>query len=214
MVLGIGSAHLTEDIILTSVLHVQNMDCNLLSVRKFSQDLNCITNFFPRLCEFQGMESGKTIGSAELVSGLYLFRANNPPSRQAGYSSCNMSTSVSKSLSSLHSSIFNSSVNNVDEIILRHFRLGHPNFVYLEKIFSKLFINKKPNSFHCEICQFAKHTCANFPSIPHLPTRPFTMIHSDVWGASRIKSLTGARWFVFYGWSHSSNLDISHERKI
>ncbi|KAH9678972.1 retrovirus-related pol polyprotein from transposon RE1 [Citrus sinensis] len=41
----------------------------------------------------RGMESGKTIGSAELVSGLYLFRANNPPSRQAGYSSCNMSTS-------------------------------------------------------------------------------------------------------------------------
>ncbi|KAH9717291.1 retrovirus-related pol polyprotein from transposon RE1 [Citrus sinensis] len=65
-----------------------------------------------------GMESGKTIGSAELVSGLYLFRANDPPSRQTGYSSCNMSTSVSKSLLSLHSSIFNSSVNNVDEIML------------------------------------------------------------------------------------------------
>ncbi|KAH9717287.1 retrovirus-related pol polyprotein from transposon RE1 [Citrus sinensis] len=68
--------------------------------------------------KLQGMESGKTIGSAELVSGLYLFRANDPPSRQTGYSSCNMSTSVSKSLLSLHSSIFNSSVNNVDEIML------------------------------------------------------------------------------------------------
>lgn len=198
MVLGIGSAHLTEDIILTPVLHVQNLDCNLLSVRKFSQDLNCVAKFFPRLCEFQGMESGKTIGNAELVSGLYLFRTNNPPNRQAGYSSCNMSTSVSKSLSSLHSSIFNSSVNNVDKIMLWHFRLGHPNFVYLGKIFPKLFINKKPNSFHCEICQFAKHTRANFPSIPHLPTRPFTMIHSDVWGPSRIKSLSGARWFVSF----------------
>ena len=203
MVLGIRFAHLIEDIILTPVLHVQNLDCNLLSVRKFSQDLNCVAKFFPRLCEFQGMESGKTIGSAELVSGLYLFRANNPPNRQAGYSSCNMSTSVSKSLSSLHSSIFHSSVNNVDEIMLWHFRLGHPNFVYLGKIFPKLFINKKPNSFHCEICQFAKHTRANFPSIPHLPTRPFTMIHSDVWGASRIKNLTGARWFVSFVDDHT-----------
>ena len=94
MVLGIRSAHLTEDIILTLVLHIQNLDYNLLSIRKFSQDLNCVVKFFPRLYEFQGMESGKTIGSAELVSGLYLFRANNPLSRQTGYSSYSMSTSV------------------------------------------------------------------------------------------------------------------------
>ena len=82
--------------------------------------------------------------------------------------------------------------------MLWHYRPGHPNFMYLAKMFPPLFINKNPNSFYCEICQFAKHTRANFSRIPYMPTRPFTMIHSDVWGASRIKNLTGACWFVSF----------------
>ena len=111
-----------------------------------------------------------------------------------------MSTSTSKNL---HSSIFDSYVNNMDEVMLWHFNLGHPNFVYLEKMFPQLFINKKSRLFHCEICQFAKHKQENFPSISHLPTRPFTMIHSQVWGASRFKSLAGARWFVSFVDGHT-----------
>ena len=139
------------------------------------------------------MESGKTIGSTELVSSLYLFRINNPSSRPVNYSSCKMSTSMSKNL---HSSIFNSCVNNMDEVMLWHFRLGHPNFVYLEKMFPQLFINKNLSSFHCQNNQFAKQRQANFSSISFLPTCPFTMIHSDVWGAS--KSLISARWFASF----------------
>lgn len=125
------------------------------------------------------MESGRTIGSAELKSGLYIF---NSPSRQATNQGCKASLSLSKSLSIYHSypSIFNSNVNNEDEIMLWHFRLGHPNFMYLAKMFPALFINKNSNSFNCEVCRFAKHTRANFIQIPYIPTRPFTMIHSDV----------------------------------
>lgn len=52
MVLGIGSTYLTKDIILIPILQVQNLDCNLLSVRKLSQDLNCVVKFFPHLCAF------------------------------------------------------------------------------------------------------------------------------------------------------------------
>ena len=31
-----------------------------------------------------------------------------------------------------------------------------------------------------------------------LPSTPFTMIHSDIWGPSRIQSLTGEKWFITF----------------
>ena len=43
-----------------------------------------------------------------------------------------------------------------DAILLWHYRLGHPNFVYLEKMFPSLF-NKNSNPFQCEICQMSKN---------------------------------------------------------
>ena len=111
-----------------------------------------------------------------------------------------MSTSVSKSVSLCHlySSISNSRVNNVDEVMLLHFRLGHPNSVYLEKTFPQLFINKNSSTFHCENCRFVKHIRTNFRLGHRLPIRPFTMIYCDVWGVLQIKILTGAPWFVSF----------------
>ncbi|MCR2848073.1 GAG-pre-integrase domain-containing protein, partial [Heyndrickxia coagulans] len=43
------------------------------------------------------------------------------------------------------------------EVMLSHFRLGHPNFAYLQKLFPLLFIHKKPSLFQCEVCQLS-HT--------------------------------------------------------
>ena len=82
--------------------------------------------------------------------------------------------------------------------MLWHYRLGHPNFVYFEKIFPKLFNNKNPNQFKCEICQLSKHTRHVFPSHAYKSSQPFTVIHSDVWGPARINNISGARWFVLF----------------
>lgn len=71
------------------------------------------------------------------------------------------------------------------EIYLCHFRLGHPNFFYLHNFFPKLFQNKEPSLFQCEICAFAKH---------HRST--YTPIYSDIWGPSRIKTCKDKRWFI------------------
>ena len=50
--------------------------------------------------------------------------------------------------------------------------------------------------FHCDRCAFAKHHRNSY--IPHnyKPTSPFTLVHSDIWGASRVSTLKGKRWFV------------------
>lgn len=85
-----------------------------------------------------------------------------------------------------------------DDIMLWHYRLGHPNFVYLNKLFPSLFKNKNISDFQCEICQLAKHHRAIFSSQPYKPSRPFFLIHSDLWGPSRVKNISGTRWFITF----------------
>ncbi|RVW91952.1 Retrovirus-related Pol polyprotein from transposon RE1 [Vitis vinifera] len=84
---GTGSIKLTKDLYLDSVLHVPNLDCNLLSISKLARDLQCVTKFYPNSCVFQDLKSGKMIGSAELCSGLYLLPCGQF-SNQVSQASC------------------------------------------------------------------------------------------------------------------------------
>ena len=54
-----------------------------------------------------------------------------------------------------------------DEIMLWHLRLGHTSFQYL------------------------KHHHAHFPSRLYIPSKPFSLIHSDLLGPSKIPAMTG-----------------------
>ena len=90
------------------------------------------------------------------------------------------------------------SVQVESQVMLWHYRLGRPNFAYIEKLFPQLFINKKFRSYQCEICQLAKHTRHVYPSLQYKLSNPFSMIHSDIWGPSRVKNINGAQWFVTF----------------
>ena len=71
---GIGLSRLSRDMILNSILHVLNLDCNPFSINKLTLDLNCVAKFFPNLCIFQNLDTGKNIGSAKMYFGLYLLK--------------------------------------------------------------------------------------------------------------------------------------------
>ena len=134
-VAGTGSIQLTSELLLTSVLHVPDLDCNLLSISKLTKDLNCVTKFYSNMCVFQDLDSGRTIGSADLCSGLYLFKNDQDPRASCAKSGQNSCFSSSKS---------GLRVNKDSEILLLYNYLGHPSFMYLEKSFQKLFSNKNP----------------------------------------------------------------------
>ena len=68
---GKGEIALTLTLTLNSVLHVPKLSCNLFSVSKFTQTNNCVAKFFPSYCELQDLGTGKTIGSAREIKGLY-----------------------------------------------------------------------------------------------------------------------------------------------
>ncbi|CAN1158567.1 Retrovirus-related Pol polyprotein from transposon TNT 1-94 [Linum perenne] len=82
--------------------------------------------------------------------------------------------------------------------MLWHIRLGHPSFGYLERLLPRLFQNKNSRYLQCEICQLAKHTRNVYPGSRYKPTQPFAIIHSDIWGPTRVKNISGARWFVTF----------------
>lgn len=178
-VAGKGSIYLSSSITLYDVLHVPNLSCNLLSVSKITQDQQCFAVFSPLCCTFQDMSSGKTIGSAKACSGLYYIDPFPPAQvNKAFVSSCLVSRN--------------------DDIMRWHYRLGHPSFSYLKYLFPKLFRNKHLSLFKCEICQLAKHTRAIFHPVSYKSTQPFTLIHSDIWGPSRIINTTNTRWFITF----------------
>ena len=66
-----------KDLTLDSVLLVLNLDCNLLSISKLTQEANRVTKFFPNHCVFQDLNSRKTIGNVEVCSGHYIFKVTN-----------------------------------------------------------------------------------------------------------------------------------------
>ena len=113
-VAGIGSVVISKDITLNSILFPK-LDCNLLSINK--KDLNSVTKFLPNVCEFQVLGSEKTIGNVRLCASLYLLKVDLPERK--------------KQKVSCVASIF--SGNKDSEIMLWHYRLGHPNVLYLRK---------------------------------------------------------------------------------
>ena len=115
------------------------------------------------------MGSGRTIGSARENGGLYFLEDGTNP--------CNL----------VQNTCFESnSVPSDSEIILWHYRLGHPSFQYLKILLLNLFKNKILSSFKYEICALAKHHRSSYPPRPYKLSAPFSLIHSDIWGPSRI----------------------------
>ena len=123
-----------------SVLLVPNLAWKLLSISKLTRDLKCVTNFFLTYYEFQDLESGKTIGNAKECEGLYLFKVPIIPGKQ---------TQNANSVSVPSSS---NSFSNKNSIMLWHYRLGHPNFLYLKRMFPTFFNNIDVNYLQCEVC--------------------------------------------------------------
>ncbi|CAN1240915.1 Retrovirus-related Pol polyprotein from transposon RE2 [Linum perenne] len=185
---GIGEAIISQNLVLKQVLYVPNLSCNLLSISQLTKDKNCSTNFRANVCEIQDMESRVMIGKTEMCDGLYLLKGQAVDKLH--------STEGGQHSSTTHISTLE------DEVMLWHRRLGHPNFHYLEKVYPHLFLNKNPSSYQCDICQFAKHTRAIYSGLTYQPTKPFSIVHSDIWGPTN-PTLSGARWFITFIDDHS-----------
>ena len=138
--------------------------CFLLIKKKKKKihDLNCSITFSHSPITFQDRSTRMTIGIGHESQGLY-------------------------HLSSTPSSIV---CTSIDEPLLIHRRLGHPNISKPQKIVTRF---SSLSSLECESCQLGKHTRVSFPK--HLESRTkylFELVYTNVWGPSRTTSTLGS----------------------
>ena len=112
----------------------------------------------------------RTIGNAKAHEGLFLVEVDSSLVRDKFHTASITSSHCPK----------DKLISPKDEpIMLWHYRPGHPNFLYLRRMFPSLFKNKSPTSFQHEVCQFSKH-------IRYIKILcPFSMIHSNIWEPSK-----------------------------
>lgn len=177
---GKGNIKISEKISLKSVLHVPKLACNLLSVSKLSKDSDYSILFSPSNCVFQDRNLGKMIGTAREINGLYYYDGTGSENKTA------------HGLGSTSSSFV------YDQVMLWHKRLGHPSFPYLKSLFPELFKGIDCSKLHCEACNLAKSHRVSFPIKPYSASKPFYLLHSDVWGPSKVNTLSGKKWFVTF----------------
>jgi hypothetical protein len=95
-------------------------------------------------------------------------------------------TSVSKA--------FATSLNKEEESLLWHQRMGHPSDNTLQLLDSRWFMN----SNKCDICHFPKEHRLPFPYSLHTSSKPFELVHSDIWSPASTMSHDGFRYFAIF----------------
>jgi len=89
-----------------------------------------------------------------------------------------------------------SSVAAVESPDVIHSRLGHPSLSKLQAMVPSL---SRLATLECQTCHLGKHVRSSFSSRPDpRAASPFSVIHSDVWGPSRVTSHLGFRYFVTF----------------
>ena len=79
---------------------------------------------------------------------------------------------------------------------LIHAQLGHPSLAKLQQLVPAL---SKLSRLDCDSCQLGKHTRTSFPhSVTRDASSPFALVHSDIWGPSRVKSTLGFQYFITF----------------
>ena len=86
-------------------------------------------------------------------------------------------------------------------------------------MFHALFKGLDIQPFHCNICEYSKHTRVSFPISNKRSSSPFFLIHSDIWRPSTIPNILGSKWFVTFiddctrvSWIYlfKNKYDVSH----
>jgi hypothetical protein len=94
-------------------------------------------------------------------------------------------------------------MNITDEIFLWHRRLGHINFENLVK-FSNLGAARnlpkiiKPSNTMCRHCQLGNKTRIRFKAKEFSTSKPLELVHTDLCGPTRTKSLQGESYFMLF----------------
>ncbi|KAK2390489.1 putative mitochondrial protein [Trifolium repens] len=172
-ILGVGTIGNPSTITISNVVLVDNLKHNLLSVAKLC-DKGFIINFKLTFCTIESNKDKNVILKAIRHGNVYMLDLDD---------NC---LSGAKCL-----------ITKNDESWLWHRRMARLNFDLLNRIASKDLVIGLPKirfskDHLCDACQMGKQTKASFKSKKFISTtKPLELIHMDLFGPSRTKSLGG-----------------------
>ena len=173
LVEGAESIELTSTLKLKNCLYVPSLSQKLLSVSHVTKEVNCVVLMHPGFCLLQDIRTGKIIGRGTEHNGLYYVDEVVQPGTAM---------------------LAHGTVDR--QLWLWHRRLGHPSLGYLKSLFPQFSKYNKP--FSCETCILAKSHRKTFLPSNTVVDKPFSLIHSDVWGPVSHTSKAGFSYFLLF----------------
>jgi hypothetical protein len=160
---------------LQSLLHVPQIQKNLISINKFTHDNQVFIEFHPTYFCVKDLKSRRLLLQGPSKGGLYPW-----PSRLSF--SCSPSTLIGERVS-------------VDQW---HSQLGHPALRVIRRLLTshQLLVTSNKTVPVCSSCQLGKLHKLHFPVSPSVSTGPLDLLFMDVWGHAPLFSNNNKRYFL------------------
>lgn len=183
----IGDVLLSNGLKLENVLYVPTFNHNLLSIHKLAIDNKCNVVFHPGSCFIIDSVSKNVIGRGEIKQGLYYL--TNEKMHRAG-----LAMTGEKATST---TIVKEQKGKVEsEYTLWHQRLGHASIskmLHIARVKPCLYQEKDQV---CLTCPMSKMTRLAFSASESRASKPFDLLHVDIWGPYKVVTGTKFRFFL------------------
>ncbi|KAI4346284.1 hypothetical protein L6164_013349 [Bauhinia variegata] len=159
---------LGKGLILTDVLYVPKLNCNLLSAPQLIDDKRCVMQFINKACVIQDHTLRMLIGVGKRVSRLYYFH------KVTEAKACR--------------------IEGFNQMDLWNRRLGHSSF----QILQNLPIDSKPEgelNKSCDVRFRAKQTRDKFSLSNFCASCVFELVHCDLWNLISLINLWSDLFF-------------------
>ncbi|GKV50619.1 hypothetical protein SLEP1_g57319 [Rubroshorea leprosula] len=160
---------------LNNVLVAPHLTKNLVSVRQFTRDNNCSVNFDSFGFSIKDNKTKNVLLRWNSPDGLYSFSSGSFPSYPAVYS-----------------------VSHSPDVW--HCRLGHPGITSIQHLARRGLLPIERVTLPprlCHACQLGKHVRLPFSESCSFATKPFELIHSDVWTSPTL-SFSGIKYYLLF----------------
>lgn len=206
------SPYCSKALFLKNLLHVPQINKNLLSVSRFAKDNNVFFEFHPCICFVKDQATKTTLMTGKVKDGLYSFTL--PMLFKTAQLLSHSSKSVPKS-AALHSFVPVASSSNYTSTPLAlqsnctqttsvldvwHRRLGNPSIKVLRNVLfaSNIPVSNKTELSFCSSCCLGKINKLPYFSFETEYTAPLQLIHSDLWGSGLITSTSGYHYYIHF----------------
>ena len=197
-------------------MRVPKIPKSLLSISQFTKDNNVVIEFFFDSSLVKDKITKNTLSERALRQGLYQLNFSKVQSnsqKAQSLVSCftqnrNIVKSCPNSISFLSCKIPSSNVQSnksiesvsISSLDVWHKRLGHPSICTLKQVLA--CVNESSKSMKKlslrSACKFGKTHQENFPFSLTKTSKPFELVHSDVWGRSHTVSIDGYRYYLHF----------------